>query len=296
MTDVTRILAGIDFSPSSLAALDFALGMASKEAEPALHVVHAMSLPTLPLGAGDALVTADFDRRIRVELEKALHDLVAPRRASGIPIESHLVDGPAPAALVSEAKALHCRRIVVGTAGRTALPRLLLGSVAERVARTSPIEVLVVPTPAESAPHPPRIRNIVVATDFSGPAEVALFRALDIARQHDARIHLVHGWHVAPYVERMPELCESIQRDLARELDALAHRHEAHGVPILRHMRRGDARGEITAAVGQYEADLVIVGTTGKGALDRFLLGSVAESVIRASPVPVLVARSQTTA
>lgn len=293
MTDVTRTLSAIDFSPGSLDALDFALLLASKEPSPALHVVHAVAPPTVPLGAGDLLLTADFDRRVRVEVERSLRDVVAARRAAGVPIETHLVDGSAPSAIVEEAKRLGCARIAVGTAGRSGLPRLLLGSVAERILRASPIEVLVVPTPTQGSPRRTAIRNIVCATDFSGPAEVGLFRALDIARQHGARVHLVHGWHVAPYVDRMPELCASIERDLARELDALAHRHEAPGIPILRHLRRGDARSEIAQAAAQHEADLVVLGTTGKGTVDRFLLGSVAERVVRTSSVPVLVARSR---
>ena len=90
--DVFRTLAATDFSPSSLAALDFALVLARAESAPALHVVHAIALPTLPMPSGEALFAADFEQRARTELDKALHEIVSTRRGS-VPIETHLVVG-----------------------------------------------------------------------------------------------------------------------------------------------------------------------------------------------------------
>lgn len=287
--EVFRTLAATDFSPSSLAALDFALVLARAEHAPALHVIHAIALPVIPMPPGEAIFAADFEQRARVALQKALNEVVSPRR-SDIPIETHLVFGAPAPAIVEEARALGCQRIVVGATGRSILPRFLLGNVAERLARTSPVPVVVVPMPEQGNAPRTKIQNIVCAVDFSASAETAVHAALDLAHKHGARLHLVHAWHVAPYVERMPDLAASIERDMSRELDALAQRHAARGLTILRQTRRGHPALEVLLAARETDADLVVVGTSGKTGIDRVLLGSVAERILRTSPVPVLVA------
>lgn len=290
--DVIRTLAATDFSPSSLAALDFAIVLARPQRAPALHVVHAIALPTVPMPPGEALYAEDFEQRARTALEKALHEVVAPRRGP-VPIETHLVTGAPAPALIEEARALGCERIVVGATGRSILPRFLIGNVADRLVRTSPIPVVVVPQPSEEVPARTAIRNIVCAADFSAPSEHAVIAALHLAREHHARLHLVHAWHVAPYVERMPELSASIERDMARELDALAQRHASPDLTLVRHLRRGHPHHELVHAARELDADIIVVGTSGKTGLDRVLLGSVAERIIRTSPVPVLVATTR---
>ncbi len=287
----SRTLTAIDFSPASLAALEFAVVLASKEHEPIVHAVHAISLPRTPVLSGEAVLAADFDARLRAEHEEALRKAVERHAHGPVAVHPHVVEGAPASAIVAEAKARDCTRIAVGATGRGVLPRFLLGSTAERVVRTSGLDVLVVPAPGEHAPARTRIRNVVCALDFAPPSGLALQRASAISRAHDARLHVVHAWHVAPYVARMPELLESIERDMGRELDATAHRHETPGRTLLRHLRRGVPDVEILRAATEVEADLVVVGTTGKTGVDHFLLGSVAERVTRASHVPVLVAR-----
>jgi len=290
MSEPRPTLVAIDFSPSSLAALDLALLLARKEEGGAIHLLHAVALPTVPLASGDVVLAADLDTRIRAGVDRALRELVTSRRDRGIPIDAAVATGWAPDAILAEAARLHARRIVVGASRPGPLARVLLGSVSDRVARTSPIDVIVVPsgTPPTSRD---RIRNVVCATDFSAPAANALLRALEIVRAHDARLHLVHAWEVAPYVERIPELRASIEVDLSRELEACARRHEAPGIPILRHLRRGHPPETIVQLATEVDADLVLVGTTGKRGIDHLLLGSVAERVARTSPAPVWIAR-----
>lgn len=291
---VQRTLTAIDFSAASLAALDFALLLASKEAEPAMHVVHAVSLPAVPVASGDAVLAADFDTRLAAENEKALRAAVDGRYRGPVPIDAHVVSGSPARAIVEEALTLGCTRVAVGATGRGPLPRLLLGSIAERVVRTARTDVLVVPAPTDEWPARTRIGTVLCAVDFSPPSELALLRSIAIARAHGAALHVVHAWNVAPYVARMPEMVESIERDMARELDASAHRHETPTHAIQRHLRRGAPDVEILAAASITGADLVVVGTTGKTGVDHFLLGSVAERVARSSPVPVLVVRLPT--
>jgi len=294
MANVTRTIVGVDFSPGSLCALDFAQVLARKDADPAIHVVHAFALPMVPLPTGDVILAADFDRRARDEIQRSLREVVAAHRDPSVPIEAIVLDGPAGSAVIEHAGRLGCTRIVVGATGRGVLPRLLLGSAAERIVRTSPIDVVVVPVAKEGARRAV-IRHIVCATDFSGPSEVAILRAIELARAHDATLELVHVWDAAPYVDHIAGLGESIERDLARVLEETLVRHRAPTLRLSSAIRRGRAAEAVVALANERGADLLVVGTTGKTGVDHLLLGSVAERIVRTSPVPVLVARARAT-
>lgn len=67
---------------------------------------------------------------------------------------------------------------------------------------------------------------------------------------------------------------------------------DTKGVPIVCELRAGEPAGEVTRLVDELGSDLVVVGTHGRRGLTRALLGSVAEAIIRTSPVPVLAVRA----
>jgi nucleotide-binding universal stress UspA family protein len=291
MQNITRTLVATDFSSCSIAALDLALVLARKESEPVVHLVHAWTMQPLPPTAGELVLGADLDRTVRRELEKRVHELAHARGTEQLPIEGHLIDGRPAAAITREAHALGCTRIAVGAHGTTALPRFLVGSVAERVVRTSAVEVLVVPAPPPGATAPARIRTLVVGVDFSAASENAFLRARDLAERHEAMLHVVHVWEPSAYVARAPDLLTSVEADLRRSLAEVPRRHPG-GSESVCHLRRGNPSVALAACAEELGADLLVVGSVGTSGLDHFLLGSVAERVMRASRAPVLVTRS----
>lgn len=135
------------------------------------------------------------------------------------------------------------------------------------------------------------IRRIVVPVDFSEASERALRYAIDLAARLGAEIHLVHVWQLSAYASPASELARGMERDLARDLEQLAARHAGSGVLLHRHLRLGIPYVEICQAARELEADLIVMGTTGKTGLEHFLLGSVAERTVRSADVPVLTVR-----
>jgi nucleotide-binding universal stress UspA family protein len=144
------------------------------------------------------------------------------------------------------------------------------------------------------------ITKIVVGTDFSPGASVALKQALDIAAHVGAEIILVHATDLqsrtqdAPFDDPPAEWLAALD-ELARErgtrLDELREQFADRGVKMT--TRAGDnapskAIIEVSEEVG---AELIVVGTTGRSGLMRFVLGSVAMRVVRRSKANVLVAR-----
>ncbi len=135
------------------------------------------------------------------------------------------------------------------------------------------------------------IKKILVPTDYSDAAESALRYAIELAGKIGAEIELVHVWQLSTYASSTSELAKGMERDLKSDLERLAQRYSGHGVVIHRHLRMGPPYAEIIEAAKDLESDLIVIGTTGRTGLEHFLLGSVAERVVRMAACPVLTVR-----
>jgi nucleotide-binding universal stress UspA family protein len=147
------------------------------------------------------------------------------------------------------------------------------------------------------------IQNIVVGTDFSEASENAITQAMHIARKTGATITLVHAGDLPQAKAEVPEHLSSAAEEfetLVREsasadrnaLEELRERLDGQGVEISHALVQGFPDVGITETAKQVGADLVITGTHGRTGIKRFLLGSVAERVVRMSETSVLVSRN----
>jgi nucleotide-binding universal stress UspA family protein len=140
-------------------------------------------------------------------------------------------------------------------------------------------------------------KNILVPTDFSPHAEHALDYAVELAGKLDAKVHLLNAIGVPAL--GVPELgvaltstvIDGMVAENQAALDKLAAARRATGRMGETMLRTGDARDVIMQAVEEVKADLIVMGTHGRRGLSRALLGSVAESIVRHSPIPVLTIR-----
>ena len=143
-------------------------------------------------------------------------------------------------------------------------------------------------------------KNILVPTDHSELAEHALDYACELGAKLGATVHLLHVIGIPAL--GVPELgvaltstmIDSLVADGQRSLDALAasRRSKCPIGQVL--LKTGDARDAINQTAKELGADLIVVGTHGRRGLSRALLGSVAETVVRTAPCPVLAVRPQT--
>lgn len=139
------------------------------------------------------------------------------------------------------------------------------------------------------------IKNILVATDFSEPSGVALAYGRDLARNYDARLHVLHV--VEDVMLRNTPEVGFIGADLQRDAEDLARR-ELDKLIRDDDRRELDAIGTVTCAANvaaaivdhakTHSIDLIVTGTHGRGVVKHFLMGSVAERVVRLAPCPVL--------
>jgi len=289
---IQQILCAVDFSDPSTEALRYAIAIARRVGA-RLHVVHAWQIPVAAFTDGAAVLAVDQTDDLRTELERAMRELIATHGASDVPTETHLVMGDAAGLVVGEASRLGCDTIVIATHGRTGLPRMLLGSVAERVVRTAPGRVLVVPRrdPGQPSFADRPLQDIVCAVDFSKHSEEALRQAIPIAEAAKARVHVVHVWDSRTFFRPGDDAARAAAHRAAQDLEAEVQRHSGRKVELVPVVRGGISYVEIVALAREVDAGLVVIGTEGKTGLSRLLLGSVAERVVRSSPVPVLAVR-----
>jgi glycine betaine transporter len=142
-------------------------------------------------------------------------------------------------------------------------------------------------------------KNILVPVDFSEYAEHALDYAIALAAKLDAKVHLLNVIGIPAL--GVPELgvalsagmMDTIVKDNQAALDKLvsARRTKASIGEVM--LRTGDARDLIVRACEEVGADLIVMGTHGRRGVSRALLGSVAESVLRTAPCPVLTIRKE---
>ena len=141
-------------------------------------------------------------------------------------------------------------------------------------------------------------KNLLVPFDFSEYSEYALDYAVNLAAQLGATIHLVHV--IAIPTAGVPEVVvpinatviENMVVDYQKELDKIANARRTTAPVGQVHVRIGDAREVILHAAEEIGADMIVMGTHGRRGFKRALLGSVAETVVRSAPCPVLTIRS----
>jgi len=141
-------------------------------------------------------------------------------------------------------------------------------------------------------------QRILIPTDFSETSEQALELGLRLGRRFDAVVDILHVRVLLddPHLEQegLHELEQRLSQADAQKKQALRpSSSQAHKVELHTHLMRGLSAAEtIIDACGKLGSDLVIMGTHGRRGLKHLLLGSVAEEVVRTSPVPVMTTRA----
>jgi nucleotide-binding universal stress UspA family protein len=284
-----KILCATDFSAASQHAARLAMRLAGQGE---LVLVHAWYMP-LPAYAGELVIPAPTVETLTQDAERSLAAAADELRRSGpARVTSKVVTGPPWQSIVDAASDPSIDLVVVGTHGRTGLSRVLLGSVAEKVVRHAPCSTLVV----RPGNEPPPFQHVFVPTDHSEEARYALQLAAELVQPGGTGITLFHVLEmpVALTGEPMvPDLYRELGNRSADSLDReAADLRTRVNVPVATRARVGRAGSETLAAIETDRTiDLVVTGSHGRTGLQRMLLGSVAEKVVRHARCPVLVAR-----
>jgi nucleotide-binding universal stress UspA family protein len=137
-----------------------------------------------------------------------------------------------------------------------------------------------------------QIQHILVPTDFSPDAEQALEHAVALAQQFKARITLLHAIHLPVTTEvALTAYFSEMEASAQRDMETYQKRVADAGLTVEALVLVGDPFRQITETAANAGVDLIVMGTHGRTGLQHWMLGSVAERVVRLAPCPVLVTR-----
>ena len=278
-----RVLVATDLSEAADGAIREGAALASTPAD-ALCVVH---VPPLPRFVDDYFPARAEDRMaVLAKARAALQERV--RRVCPREAELFVEDGVDRLEIVNRAELWRADVVVLASHGRSGVARVV-GGVTETVVRSAHCSVLVVRAGAGRG-------FVLAATDLSDPSFPAIKAAAAEARRRGARLEVVHAIGLldtqaaylaelaTPSVSPPPNVFEVAGRQLS---ECVARLHVEATCKVL-------DRPAASAIVGEADAvgaELVVVGSRGKTGLERLLLGSVAEKVMRSAGCSVLVVR-----
>ena len=143
------------------------------------------------------------------------------------------------------------------------------------------------------------INTVLVATDFSEPSEVAVRYGRALAAAFHGSLHVLHvvpdsmalPWATMADGLAMADVQKDWEREANERLQLMLPDAERTAVHAMLVIRAGDPVRQVTAYAAEINADLVVLGTHGRGPVAHMLMGSVAERVVRTAPCPVLTVR-----
>jgi nucleotide-binding universal stress UspA family protein len=286
MISTKTILAATDFSPLAGVALHTADHLGERLSVDHLHVIHVIRDPA-GRSAFSGSTTDDLIAQVKADVQGQLTQLSIPPKPTitrtarvGIPARE----------IALEAGEVGADLIVVGSRGLGGMRRLILGSVAQDLVRVSPSPVLVV----GATWNPSRdFKKVIAALDLSRVSESVLEWSVAFARAYHGAVDAISIFESAGTL---------LPADLAIRWDreALQHHGQAlqrivDGVPhpevevTAAALSDVEPKEAIITRAEKTNADLIVVGTSGRNAWQRMLIGSTTSRVLSDAPCPVLV-------
>lgn len=293
-----RILCPVDLSECSRSALEQAVAIA-RQTGAQLTALHAWRMPSpydlvgrvyeIPAGTeeppGLRLAVQDFVRAVAGDMAVIVRLVHAADARHGI---------------LAEAESAVPDLLVIGSHGRGGFDRLLLGSTSSAIVRKARCPVLVVP-PDAVPPTDGRFRRMLCGIDFSAPSLCAFRFAIRLAGGTDTEIRLLYAIEMPPEL-RERQITAAFDVDAVRaraesaarqRLEALFPGDDVPGVRIVAEVVEGRAHRRIVEIARQQHADVIVLGTHGRHAIDRLMFGSTTDAVLHAAPCPVLIVRPE---
>ena len=281
------IVVGVDGSAASNAAVCWAARDAAMRNVPLtlVHMLHAFvpTAPQIPMSSGVAVWQEDDGKQVLEHAVKIAKDAVPADQK--IAIASEVKCSPPVPTLVDLSK--DAEMIVVGSNGRGAVGRVLLGSVSSGVVHDAKCPVAVIRDEASWMPHSNKA-PVLVGIDCSPASEAALAIAFDEASRRGVELRALHTWSdVAVFMGPLVDWQSEAERNLAEYLAGWQERYPdvtVHRLVAFDHPGR--------QLIDESEsAQLIVVGSHGRGRLTGMVLGSVSNAVVHSVHTPVIVAR-----
>ena len=283
MITIKRILCPVDFFPASDRAVKYAAGLAANYGA-RVHLLHALA-PIVSTPYEYPIATAEIMRAAGKASAAEMKKLAAKLEAKGVKVETELRTGAIHDVIKRAISVLKPDLIAMGTHSRSRFQRLFMGSVSEWLIRHSPVPVLTMS--ARERLTTPAFRKILVTTDFSDGTADALAYAFSIAQENDSQVTLLHV--VSNLVVDIPSRYrDSLLDGVQKQLEDLVPAEVRNWCDVGTRVELGMPYRLILRVLGKEKPDLLVMNIHGKSMVERALIGSTAERIVRAAKCPVL--------
>lgn len=256
-----------------------------------VHALRVVDISTLagPFSAGG--IDSTFVDRVREQASTEI-DRVESRWDTPSRFHGEVRNGTPSATILAYVDEHDIDLIAMGTHGRTGLKRFVLGSVTEHVLRASPVPILAA-RGDEDDPQQAPYEHILVPTDGSSCAAGAIDHALAVGGACGATIHAVNVVDTESARARSGDVVPSeylgtLREDGEEALSGVVARGDSAGLTVESATLDGRPSEQLIGYAKEHDIDLAVMGTHGRSGLERFLLGSTTERLIRESTFPVI--------
>jgi nucleotide-binding universal stress UspA family protein len=293
------LLVPLDGSSIAEQALPVAAAIAHRSGTKLHLATVVQQVPLFPAGAEEPFPDPGLEQALRDQVTEYLKSTAeALGTTHGVEVTYAVLDGSPAQALADHVRAKRVGLIVMTTHGHSGINRFWLGSVADRLLRWVKVPVLLLRPKA--TPPQTEFRQTVVALDGLSEGERVLDPAIELGSLcPDSRFTLVQVveppvaliTRMAMHPAKMRPHWRELQENCARSyLERVATRMRTRGLRVTTQMISAPGIGtQILELAHAIAADLIVVGTHGARGVERMLLGSVADKVIRGASQPVLV-------
>lgn len=305
-----RILVPLDGSPLAEAILPEVVDLARHHGAEVLLLRVAL-VHTLP-----GVDQTEAQVRAVEEAEGYLAEVERRLAAQGVPVSGAVRYGRAVEEILDHAESKRADLIAMSTHGRSGIRRFMLGSVAEAVLRAAPVPVLLLRGKASAAAWreagvspaarqrpvelaAPVIHHILCPVDFSETSERAMAYAGALAGRFGADLTVLHVVYdpldvTCSHIPHPP--LEQLREEMIREAEHTLHSRVRRALRFLPRAKTAVVAGppfrQIIRYAREHHVDLIVMGTQGLSGLDRLIMGSTAERVVRTAPCPVVSIRA----
>ncbi|WIV66911.1 universal stress protein [Natrialbaceae archaeon AArc-T1-2] len=285
---IESVLIPTDGSDGALAGAKHGLALASTVGA---DVSTISVVDTTEADAPERMLAAEEDSPFERSAEEAVETVAALAADVDADLEVEtVVERGAPSRVIeSYADEQGIDVVAMGTEGRTGLERALLGSVTENVLRTVSVPVLAVPPASPEPTGDGGYGSVLLPTDGSEPATVAVEWGIALAETYDATGHAIYSADTSRLLtgDGVDELFAALEQRGEDALATVRERATEAGVSVRGTLASGPPARVILEYVDDNDIDFVVMGTHGRSGIRRRLLGSVTENVVRNADVPV---------
>ena len=195
--------------------------------------------------------------------------------------------------IISISEKIDANLILIGAGEKRKDDAFKLGTTAARIIETSDKPVLVIKNES-----PPGLRTVICPVNFSEESERALKNAIILTRRYNANL-IVFSSYDMPYTGSLEqqinwgEQAEIMRSKHLNEFNLFLERFNFDEVNWSKEIRKGNAATEILESIKTHNADLLIIGTSGKKGLNKFIMGSVTEKVVREVPCSFITMKAE---